>query len=295
MTEVRKSRTARAFYLTVCSGKGGVGKSTLAVLLAAKLSDAGKRTLLIDADTGLGDLALLTNAVVRRGFESVLAGTATLNDAVTKINPRLWLIGTESGQRRALDPASERGLRICSELDALFDVVVIDTPSSLDSVTLTLAAYSDLSAVVSTPRIPAVADAYTQLKQALQINPRLSAGVVINRVESDIEGIQASTKFAELVERFLKTNIAQLGIVDDSALLTQAAESQALLTFAQSQPAPVRKLDSLVKTLLENYIARPRRTASLWSAFGAAISIKPVGVFDDTGLTTQILTINESK
>ncbi len=295
MTEVRKSRTPRAFYLTVCSGKGGVGKSTLAVLLAAKLSEAGKRTLLIDADTGLGDLALLTNAVVRRGFESVLAGTATLNDAVAKINPRLWLIGTEPGQRRALEGTTDRGLRICRELDALFDVVVIDTPSSLDPTTLTLAAFSDLGLVVSTPRIPAVADTYTQFKQALQLNPRFSAGVVINRVESDVEGMQTSTKFAELVERFLKTGIAQLGTVDDSALLTQAAKSQALLTFAQSQPAPVRKLDRLSKTLLENYIARPRRSASLWSAFGDAISIKPVGVFDDTGLTTQILTINKSK
>ncbi len=110
----------RAFYATVCSGKGGVGKSTIAVLLASRLADAGYRTLLIDADCGLGDLATLTNSIVRRGFESVLAGTATLEEATVKIGPRLWLIGTEAGARLSGQTPELTGLeQLCANRHAV--------------------------------------------------------------------------------------------------------------------------------------------------------------------------------
>lgn len=291
MTETK----TRAFYLTVCSGKGGVGKSTTAVILAAKLAESGYRTLLLDADTGLGDLAVMTNAVVRCGFERVLAGEADLNAAVTKIAPSLWLIGTEAGATRDLVMLNERGLHTCRELDALFDAVILDTSSSLDALTLSLMAYSDLSVVVTTPRIPAVADAYTQLKQALQLNPRLTAAFVVNRVESEPEGLQAAAKFTELVEKFLQTAVAPLGIIEESPLPGQFAETHALVALSGAGNPAVRKLDKLTKTLRENHITSPRRASALWNALADANSLKTAIDSDDTGLIAQALTIKRSK
>jgi flagellar biosynthesis protein FlhG len=275
-------QSTRAWYATVCSGKGGVGKSTIAVLLAAKLADAGHRTLLIDADSGLGDLATLTNAVVRRGFEAVLTGTATLEEATVKIGPRLWLIGTEAGSRLGDQAPVLNGLKNCEQIDALFDVVIIDTPSSLEPLVLNLIALSDLSISVTTPRIPAIADSYIQIKQASEYSPLGAAAFIVNKADSEIEGDQSAVKFAELVEKFLARTILALGYLEFNPLIEKLAESQALAALPNELNGAVKKLDRMVKTLQERHIGKARRESSLWQRLEDVMALKSVAGFDDT-------------
>ncbi|MGB5138854.1 MAG: AAA family ATPase, partial [Candidatus Zixiibacteriota bacterium] len=220
----------RAFYVTVCSGKGGVGKSTVAALLASKLADAGNRTLLIDADRGLGDLATLTNSVIQRGFESVLSGAISLENATIKIGPRLWLIGTEAGTRVEGRIDEMDGLKNCARIDALFDVVVIDTPSSLEPLILNLIALSDLSISVTTPKISSISDSYIQIKQAGEVDDRGAAAFIVNKTEGDVEGDQTAVKFSELIEKFLARTVSALGYLEFNPLIEKFAESQSLLT-----------------------------------------------------------------
>ena len=275
-------QSTRAWYATVCSGKGGVGKSTIAVLLAAKLADTGYRTLLIDADAGLGDLATLTNAVVRRGFESVLAATASLEEATVKIGPRLWLIGTEAGSRLGEQTPMQSGLKNCEQIDALFDVVIIDTPSSLEPLILNLVALSDLSISVTTPRIPAIADSYIQIKQASEYNRQGSAAFIVNKADSEIEGDQSAAKFSELVEKFLTRTILALGYLEVNPLIEKLAESQSLAALPNELNGAVKKLDRMVKTLQEQHIGKARRESSLWQRLEEAMTLKSVVGFDDT-------------
>lgn len=272
----------RAFYATVCSGKGGVGKSTIAVLLASRLADAGYRTLLVDADCGLGDLATLTNSIVRRGFEAVLAGAATLEEATVKIGPRLWLIGTESGARLSGQAPESAGLSSCAQIDTLFDVVIIDTPSSLDPLILNLIAMCDLSISVTTPHIPAIADSYIQIKQACEVSDRGSAAFIVNKADSEIEGDQSTAKFAELVEKFLTRTMLALGYLEFNPLVQKYSESQSLTTIPTELDGAVKKLDRMVKTLREQHIDKARRGASLWERLGEAMALKRVVGFDDT-------------
>lgn len=282
MSTKGKRQSTRAWYATVCSGKGGVGKSTLAVLLASKLADAGHRTLLIDADAGLGDLATLTNAVVGRGFEAVLAGTATLEEVTVKIGPRLWLIGTEAGSRLGEQTPVLNGLRSCEQIDALFDVVIIDTPSSLEPLILNLIALSDLSISVTTPRIPAIADSYIQIKQAGEYNNQGPAAFIVNKADSEIEGDQSAAKFAELVEKFLMRTILALGYLEFNPLIEKLAESQSLVALPTELNGAVKKLDRMVKTLQEQHIGKVRRESSLWQRLEDVMALKSVVGFDDT-------------
>lgn len=272
----------RAFYATVCSGKGGVGKSTIAVLLASRLADAGYRTLLVDADCGLGDLATLTNSIVRRGFEAVLVGEATLEEATVKIGPRLWLIGTEAGARLSGQTPELTGLSSCAQIDTLFDVVIIDTPSSLDPLILNLIALCDLSISVTTPHIPAIADSYIQIKQASEVSDRGSAAFIVNKADSEIEGDQSTAKFSELVEKFLTRTMLALGYLEFNPLVQKYSESQSLTTIPTELDGAVKKLDRMVKTLREQHIDKARRGASLWERLGEAMTLKRVVGFDDT-------------
>ena len=77
MRQVRQTRT-----IAVTSGKGGVGKSNIALNLAVLLSAAGNRVALVDADLGLANLDLLVDVDVRGNLSHVIAGTRRLGEVV---------------------------------------------------------------------------------------------------------------------------------------------------------------------------------------------------------------------
>ena len=74
---------ARPWGLAVTSGKGGVGKSCVALNLAVALGRLGQRVLLVDADLGLGNLAIMLGVNPEHTLESVLQGSCPAREADT--------------------------------------------------------------------------------------------------------------------------------------------------------------------------------------------------------------------
>jgi flagellar biosynthesis protein FlhG len=287
MSEALNRASSRATYVAVCSGKGGVGKSTSSVLLASRLAESGLRTLLIDADFGIGDIATMTNAIPAQGIESLLTGQCALTDASLKIGARLWIMPTISGSSLDITQLSEPGLTSCEEMNNIFDVVMIDTPSTLNPLILQLIAGCDLSITISTSRIPAIADSYIQLKQILSLETRTKHAFIINRVESMTEGEQTIAKFGELVEKFINYSISSLGIFENDPRIEKAVENQSLLAFTRQPSGVVQKADRIIKTLSEKYIERNSNRRSVWNHLKESILLKNVGSFDDRKVVVQ--------
>jgi flagellar biosynthesis protein FlhG len=281
MFESAGESNRRAFYLSVCSGKGGTGKSTIALLTAARLAESGYRTLIIDGDTGLGDLATMANAEVLHGFESVLDGGTPLKDAVIKLRARLWLLGTSPGSDLPDAGISPLGLRECGEMDSLFDVVVIDTPSSLRPFYLKLIGGSDLALVVTTSRIPSVADSYVQLKAVIGTGSKTELSYIVNLVESEAESEQAKVKFRELVAKFLHRQMTPLAVLARIPGLQQVAEQQALLGLARQQNEVGKAFAKIVNILADKYLKAKGSGESLWRFLDSQGRLKDVATFDD--------------
>lgn len=275
------SAEQRAFYIAVCSGKGGVGKSTLAVLLAARFAESGKRTLLIDADFGIGDAATMFNVKVAHGFEEVLSGRATLNEAVLKVGSRLWLLGTAPGICLEADQINLLGLKECAEMSEIFDVVIVDTPSSLAPMYINLIASADLAVTVTTPSISSVADTYVQLKKIVETAGTAAHGLVVNRCQSESEGEQAKTKFAELIRKFLGCDTAPLAVFSESSELRQAAEQQSLHAVAREAGALGTSVAQLVNLLKDNYLNKVKGAPTLWNRLERLELLRSKPTFDD--------------
>jgi len=75
--KLRQPRT-----IAVTGGKGGVGKTTVAVNLALALAKAGQKVLLLDADTDLANVSLLVGLYPERTLADVIAGRCGLADAI---------------------------------------------------------------------------------------------------------------------------------------------------------------------------------------------------------------------
>ena len=69
-----QSRKLDARVITVTSGKGGVGKSNVAVNLAVQISNMGKKVLIFDADFGLANVEVMFGAVPRYNLGFSVSG-----------------------------------------------------------------------------------------------------------------------------------------------------------------------------------------------------------------------------
>jgi flagellar biosynthesis protein FlhG len=254
-----------ARYVAVCSGKGGVGKSTLALLLAAGFAEQGNRTLLIDVDLGIGDAATLVNSRIKHGFEELLTGRASLKEAVVKVAARLWLVGTMPGSYLRNDEISSLGIKECSEIDELFDMVVIDTPSSLDPLYIGLIGAADLAITGTTPGIPAIADSYTQGKKTVETGSRGRHGLVVNRVADEADGQQSGAWFAELARKFLAVETAPLATLPECAELAHTGDNQSLLESLSAGGEIGAAVTRLATQLQPQLTSRQAGVISLWS------------------------------
>jgi len=188
----------RTRLLAVASGKGGVGKTNLAVNLAIALAGAGQRVLLVDADVGLANVDLLLGQRPRGHLGHVLAGwlplAAVVHDGPANIH---WVPGAplplrlasaqacdargpaptqacDAGVRpvaaaartaaRAAMWAASAVLDGLSALEGQHDFLILDLPAGLGPDVRWFARQADELILVTTPEPPAVMDAYALLK-----------------------------------------------------------------------------------------------------------------------------------
>src|ERR671912_1315974 len=114
---VRERR--RASVIAVTSGKGGVGKSNVAVNLAIQLASAGKQVVLLDADLGLANADVLCNVDLPHNLSSVIARKKELHEVMVKAPGGFSLIGGASGLARMADLTDGDRQRIVDALAEL--------------------------------------------------------------------------------------------------------------------------------------------------------------------------------
>jgi septum site-determining protein MinD len=117
--------------LAVGGGKGGVGRTTVALNLGTALEAAGYNAVVADLDLGMTDMETQLEIDVDAGVHDVLGGNASINDAVIEREDGLALV-PGSPTLSAFAAADEEKLaHVIEPLAAAHDVVIVDTEASL--------------------------------------------------------------------------------------------------------------------------------------------------------------------
>ena len=197
--------------IAVTSGKGGVGKSQLALNLAVAMAQRGRRVCLIDGNFGLGSLDLLCGLNGYWNLSHVITGARRLEDIVLNGPAGVHLIPGASGIADLADCPSGVQRQLLSQMQSLereHDVLVIDTGSGIHHLVRQFALAADDVLVVTTPEPPAIADAYSTIK-VLNGAGATNLHIVVNQADTIDDGKHILERIEHTARTFLR---AQLGL-----------------------------------------------------------------------------------
>jgi flagellar biosynthesis protein FlhG len=216
LRRIVRQRT-RATVIAVTSGKGGVGKSNIAVNLAIKLASAGKEVVLLDADLGLANADVLCNVDLPSNLSHVISRKRELADVMVDAPGGFKLIGGASGLARMADLTDydrQRLVTALAELEARTDVILIDTGAGISPNVLSFTRCADHVLVVTTPEPTAITDAYAVIKVISREDPDRPMSLLVNQVRENGEGRMVYDRIAKVAKQFLQVNVLDAGYVN---------------------------------------------------------------------------------
>ncbi len=209
-------RTHRAQVIAITSGKGGVGKSNIAVNLAIKMAESGKRVALLDADLGLANADVLCNVDLKWNLSHLISKKRQLSEVMIKTPGGFYLIGGASGLAKMADLTDmdrQRILDSLSELEATFDVLIIDTGAGINANVLCFTRAADHVLIVTTPEPTAITDAYAVAKVMIRDGQQRQMSLLVNQVRSASEGRAVYERISKVARQFLGVGLYDAGYV----------------------------------------------------------------------------------
>ncbi len=217
--------------VAVTSGKGGVGKTTIAIAISKFLSDRGFKVCLIDGDLGLANVDIMLGLSADKNLYHIAKGEAPLEDVLVKVKEGFWVLPGGSGIRELLSMDHEMRKRIALELlklDGMVDYVVADTAAGISDEVLMFCVSCQDVLVVVTPEPTSLTDAYALIKSLYKEYALKEFFVVANMVEGE-EGTSVFRYLEAVVGRFIpEVKIKNLGSIKRSSAVTSLIREQSV-------------------------------------------------------------------
>lgn len=239
--------------IAVSSGKGGVGKTNIAVNLAYALCGNGTRVLLVDGDLGLANVDVLLGLSVERTIRDVLEEAAEPLDSVVYPAENLAILPASSGvpEMAALDPEQQTKLgEFILELSRHFDCVILDTAAGIGSSVVWFNTFARQNLVVLTPDPASLTDAYALIKVLNRHHERKDFRVVLNLAAGDEEAARVFETLARAAQQFLGLELNYLGFIPRDPAVPAAVRKQAPFLLESPEGKASRAVRALAQRLL---------------------------------------------
>jgi flagellar biosynthesis protein FlhG len=244
--EVFGSTPRRCRVIAVTSGKGGVGKTNLALGLAITLAQAGFSVMLMDGDMGLANVAVVLDISPRYDLSHVVIGEKDLGEIVTEGPYGLKIIPGGSGieELANLDPLTlTRLFREVSLLDQRLDYLFIDTGAGISNQVMPYLLSSSEILLVTTPEPTALADAYSVIKVFCQNHGGGKLRVIVNMAKNREDGPSAARRLQIAARSFLDMEPEFLGSVSYDPAIQDAVSRHT--SYVIASPGSLAALDTV--------------------------------------------------
>lgn len=262
----------RTKTISITSGKGGVGKTSLVCNIATQLGREGSRVLILDGDLGMANVDIMFNVKPKKTIHDVISGEATLSEVLVNVMPNVYLIPGGSGvfELQHLNEYEKRMLLDqVSQLPFAFDYMLIDTAPGIAENVLYLNASAQEICVVVTPEPTSMTDSYALIKVLNRYYKINKFSVILNQVKDEEEALTCFKRLSDVANQFLYVSLDYKGAVVSDPILRKCTKTQQLVLQSSPQ-APsaenIKKIAKSFKTYSETD-ALPGGLAFFWQQF----------------------------
>lgn len=225
----------------IASGKGGAGKTTVAVNLALALQESGYRVMLFDADLALANAPILLGCQCPFNISHFLRGEKTLAEIVVTTRQGLRLIPGASGNQQLAALSAVDVLKIVqtfSQLDHDLDYLIVDMAAGISPTVLNFMAASHRRLIVTRNDPSSIADAYGTIKVLVENYGLDEIYLVPNAMKSQLEGQLLFHKINRVCAQFLTRSIHYVGTIErDVMVQTAHLHLEPLMSYARNSQA----------------------------------------------------------
>jgi flagellar biosynthesis protein FlhG len=230
--QARRTRT-----IAIASGKGGVGKSHIALNLSVLLSAIGSKVALVDADWGLANLDVLLDVDVRANLADVMAGHRRLVDIIIDLPSGVQFVPGGSGLARMASLSDFQRAQLVSELSTLEadnDIVLIDVGAGISPDVTHFVCSADAAVVVTAPEPTAITDAYALIKVLTQADYQGQISLLVNFAADRHEARMTYQRISGVAKQFLGITVYDAGYVLNDPKVKEAVRRRE--PFVQAFP-----------------------------------------------------------
>jgi len=240
--------------ISVASGKGGVGKSSISVNLAIALSRLGVRPLVVDTDFALANVDIMLGVTSRYDVSYFLRGEKSLNDIVQLGHEGVHFISGGSGVNALLNMGRDQLTQLMTaiiNLDTPIDIIILDTGAGINENLLQMILTSTETAVITTPEPTAILDAYALVKTIVKRDSSHPLHVIINKCESMKEANRVQNGFMEVVGRHLGKSINPLGLITFDLCVPLSIKRQLPIMVSDPNCQTSREINQIARVLID--------------------------------------------
>ena len=218
--------------LSIGSGKGGVGKTSLICNLAVALANRGRRVLILDGDLGMANVDIFFGTKSEGSLLDLISGEKNLQECIRPLEKNIDLLPGGSGMVELQRLNAFQRRHIVSSLDSIegqYDFMLIDTAPGISDNVLQLHSAAQKTLIIINPDPAALTDAYSLIKVLHTDFKEKHFAIVCNQVRDEVEGLALFNRFNDIVSRFLLVGLDYWGGISQDAAFRRATHGQRLI------------------------------------------------------------------
>jgi flagellar biosynthesis protein FlhG len=270
--------------ISVTSGKGGVGKTNIAVNLAVICAHKGLKVLVIDGDLGLSNTHILAGSQVRKTLDDVMFYHAKIEETFSRAAPGFDILPSATGMRKLLNLGSFERRAMFDQLFSVmnkYDLVIYDTAPGLGDHVLEFNVAAHDIVVVANAEPTSIADSYALIKVLSKEKQEKKFKFLVNRTLDHREGLDAYKKLTEVALQFLNVSIDLLGSLPEDAHVAKSVRCSRPISLEYPRSFFSISLERIADKLLAGSLAHPPK--KLWDNQNSMGSNSLGGILEGVG------------
>lgn len=215
--------------LTVTGGKGGVGKTSIAINLAIALADLQRKVMLLDADFGLSNVDVMLGLHANKNLYHVLNNECTVEEIIIQGPRGVQIIPSASGIKEMANLSLREHLGIIdsiTEFNPLLDYFIIDTAAGISESVSQFVHLAENILIVLCDEPASIADAYALIKVLSKTDKNQRFRILCNMVESSAHGERLYSQLEKVSNHFLDVSLEYCGYIPNDSYVKKATKKQ---------------------------------------------------------------------